>query len=310
MFCSPCHGLSGYGDGMVVQRGFPHPPSFYSQRLLAADVRHFYNVQTKGFGVMYSYADRVSEQDRWAIAAYIRALTGFPACDARHGAGSSGEGQMNGVAHRPGRSMAQTVFIAAAIAITVLFFVFPKEAARGWLIAFSIFSQIGLGSLALLLIHNLTSNPLGRGLRPGAQAAFVGCAAAGNLLHRHRVHLARDLSLGRYAGIDPARCGAHYLNPAGFWLRSAVALAGWILFATLLLIGSDRRLSAALGLTFFGLSSYVLGYDWILSIGAPFISSSFNAEMAIQAMLAALATAALFAPASRMTGQDRTLARS
>jgi mono/diheme cytochrome c family protein len=74
MFCSPCHGLSGYGDGMVVQRGFPHPPSFYSQRLLAADVRHFFNVQTKGFGVMYSYAGRVSEADRWAIAAYIRAL--------------------------------------------------------------------------------------------------------------------------------------------------------------------------------------------------------------------------------------------
>ena len=71
MFCSPCHGLSGYGDGMVVQRGFPRPPSFFSQRLLAADVRHFYNVQTKGFGVMYSYADRVSEADRWAIAAYI-----------------------------------------------------------------------------------------------------------------------------------------------------------------------------------------------------------------------------------------------
>jgi mono/diheme cytochrome c family protein len=74
MFCSPCHGVSGYGDGMVVQRGFPRPPSFYSQRLLAADARHFYNVQTKGFGVMYSYADRVSEADRWAIAAYIRAL--------------------------------------------------------------------------------------------------------------------------------------------------------------------------------------------------------------------------------------------
>ncbi len=73
-FCSPCHGLSGYGDGMVVQRGFPHPPSFHSQQLLSADAKHFYNVQTKGFGVMYSYADRVSEEDRWAIAAYIRAL--------------------------------------------------------------------------------------------------------------------------------------------------------------------------------------------------------------------------------------------
>ncbi len=73
-FCSPCHGLSGYGDGMVVERGFPHPPSFFSQRLLSVEVRHFYNVQTKGLGVMYSYADRVSEEDRWAIAAYIRAL--------------------------------------------------------------------------------------------------------------------------------------------------------------------------------------------------------------------------------------------
>jgi mono/diheme cytochrome c family protein len=74
MFCSPCHGVSGYGDGMVVQRGFPRPPSFFSQRLLAANVRRFYNVQTKGFGVMYSYADRIPEEDRWAIAAYIRAL--------------------------------------------------------------------------------------------------------------------------------------------------------------------------------------------------------------------------------------------
>ncbi|MFY9641361.1 MAG: cytochrome c [Rhodomicrobium sp.] len=74
MICSPCHGVSGYGDGMVVQRGFPHPPSFYNQRLLAVDVRQFYTVQTKGFGVMYSYADRLTEDDRWAIAAYIRAL--------------------------------------------------------------------------------------------------------------------------------------------------------------------------------------------------------------------------------------------
>ena len=56
MFCTPCHGLSGYGDGMIVQRGFPHPPSLHTQRLRAADVRYFYNVQTKGFGVMYSYA--------------------------------------------------------------------------------------------------------------------------------------------------------------------------------------------------------------------------------------------------------------
>ena len=73
-FCSPCHGLAGYGDGMVVQRGFPPPPSYHIERLRNADAWHFFDVQTKGYGVMYSYADRVSAEDRWAIAAYIKAL--------------------------------------------------------------------------------------------------------------------------------------------------------------------------------------------------------------------------------------------
>jgi len=88
-----------------------------------------------------------------------------------------------------------------------------------------------------------------------------------------------------------------YLNPISFWVRSGVALAGWILFAVLLFRGNISRLTAAFGLTFYGLSGYVLGYDWIMSLGAPFISSSFFAEMAVQALLAALATAALSAPA-------------
>ncbi len=73
-YCSPCHGLSGYGDGMVVQRGFPPPPSYHIDRLRQMDGQYFFDVQTKGFGVMYSYADRVSVEDRWAIAAYIKAL--------------------------------------------------------------------------------------------------------------------------------------------------------------------------------------------------------------------------------------------
>lgn len=72
--CSVCHGFSGEGDGMVVQRGFPKPPSFLDQRLVDAPDRHFVDVITNGHGVMYSYADRVSVPDRWAITAYIRAL--------------------------------------------------------------------------------------------------------------------------------------------------------------------------------------------------------------------------------------------
>jgi mono/diheme cytochrome c family protein len=72
--CSPCHGRLGDGHGMIVQRGFPKPPSYSIDRLRAEPTRHFYDVITHGYGIMYSYADRVEPADRWAIAAYIRAL--------------------------------------------------------------------------------------------------------------------------------------------------------------------------------------------------------------------------------------------
>ena len=74
IYCSPCHGLAGMGDGMIVQRGFPPPPSFESPRLRAASAEHVVDVITNGYGVMYSYAARVEPEDRWAIAAYVRAL--------------------------------------------------------------------------------------------------------------------------------------------------------------------------------------------------------------------------------------------
>ncbi len=74
IFCSPCHGRTGYGDGMIVQRGFKAPPSFHSDRLRQAPAGHFFDVMTNGFGVMYDYRSRVPPDDRWAIAAYIRAL--------------------------------------------------------------------------------------------------------------------------------------------------------------------------------------------------------------------------------------------
>ncbi len=74
IFCSPCHGLSGKGDGMIVQRGFPKPPSYHTDRLRAAPAQHFFDVITQGYGVMYPYAARVMPADRWAIVAYIRAL--------------------------------------------------------------------------------------------------------------------------------------------------------------------------------------------------------------------------------------------
>jgi cytochrome c553 len=74
IYCSPCHDYTGSGNGMIVQRGFLPPPSYHSDRLRNVADRHFYDVITNGFGAMYSYGDRVSPSDRWAIAAYIRAL--------------------------------------------------------------------------------------------------------------------------------------------------------------------------------------------------------------------------------------------
>ncbi len=74
IFCSPCHSRVGDGKGMIVQRGFRPPQSFHIPRLREAAPGYFFDVITNGFGAMYSYASRVSVQDRWAIAAYIRAL--------------------------------------------------------------------------------------------------------------------------------------------------------------------------------------------------------------------------------------------
>jgi mono/diheme cytochrome c family protein len=74
IYCAPCHGRLGYGDGMVVRRGFLAPPSYHIDRLRQAPVGHFYDVMTNGFGAMPSYADKVAPRDRWAVAAYIRAL--------------------------------------------------------------------------------------------------------------------------------------------------------------------------------------------------------------------------------------------
>lgn len=74
IYCSPCHGRTGQGDGMVVRRGYRRPPTYHQDRLRDAAVGHFFDVMTNGFGAMPDYAAQVSPPDRWAIAAYIRAL--------------------------------------------------------------------------------------------------------------------------------------------------------------------------------------------------------------------------------------------
>jgi len=74
IYCSPCHGQVGRGDGTVVRRGYRPPPSFHIDRLRAQPAGYFFDVITAGFGAMPDYAAQVSVPDRWAIVAYVRAL--------------------------------------------------------------------------------------------------------------------------------------------------------------------------------------------------------------------------------------------
>jgi mono/diheme cytochrome c family protein len=74
IYCSPCHGRLGDGQGMIVRRGLRQPPSYHDPRLVNAPIGHFFDVMTNGYGAMYSYASRVPVDDRWRIASYIRAL--------------------------------------------------------------------------------------------------------------------------------------------------------------------------------------------------------------------------------------------
>ncbi len=91
IYCSPCHSQLGDGNGMVVQRGFKHPPSYHIDRLRKAPIGHFFNVMTKGYGAMADYSAQVPVNDRWAIAAYIRVAATQPGRPAQRRSGGSGD---------------------------------------------------------------------------------------------------------------------------------------------------------------------------------------------------------------------------
>jgi hypothetical protein len=74
IFCSPCHGIQGDGNGMIVMRGMKRPPTYHQDRLRQAPNGYIYDVITNGFGQMYNYASQIPPRDRWAIVAYVRAL--------------------------------------------------------------------------------------------------------------------------------------------------------------------------------------------------------------------------------------------
>ncbi len=125
----------------------------------------------------------------------------------------------------PGAAWRRLIFLAAAIAIIVLFFVSPKEVARGWLIAFSVFSQIALGSLALLLIHNLTATSWGAAFGPVLRRFLWGVPLLAVFFLAIAFSLPAIYPWAASPQAIPLDVARYYLNPFGFWLRSAIAIA-------------------------------------------------------------------------------------
>jgi mono/diheme cytochrome c family protein len=74
IYCTPCHGLGGYGDGLIIERGFPAPDSFHQKRLREIPDQHIFDVIRKGHGKMYPFSDRIRIDQAWNIVAYVRAL--------------------------------------------------------------------------------------------------------------------------------------------------------------------------------------------------------------------------------------------
>ena len=74
IYCAPCHDATGSGNGLVVQRGYPKPPTYHSDRLRNVEAGYFFDVMTNGFGRMPDYRAQITPRDRWNIVAYIRAL--------------------------------------------------------------------------------------------------------------------------------------------------------------------------------------------------------------------------------------------
>lgn len=74
IYCTPCHGKLGDGNGMVVSRGLRQAASYHQDRLRQEKLGYFYDVVTNGFGAMQGYAEQIPVRDRWLIVAYVRTL--------------------------------------------------------------------------------------------------------------------------------------------------------------------------------------------------------------------------------------------
>ena len=208
IFCSPCHGLTGEGDGMVVQRGYRRPPSFHVDRLRQAPPGHMYDVITNGFGAMPDYAAQIPVRDRWAIAAYMRALqlsqnANVAAAVARR----AGAVEMNvqterhrrGAAFPSSRQLQSKLLIAGGIGAAVCaigFVMNPAQFVRSFLPAYMWLLSITLGSLGARDGAPGVRRRLGRGHSTHSRRGDPHAAVADDSLHSDRARPAFALSVG------------------------------------------------------------------------------------------------------------------
>ena len=153
---------------MIVQRGFPTPPSFHSDRLRAAPAGHFFDVMTRGYGVMYPYASRVPPEDRWAIVAYVRAIqlsqnaTLADVPPRNEPAGNKGAAMTWKSTSSP-RGDLPTVGLIALCAIGAWFA--PKAFFEVWLVAWIFWSGLSFGGLIVLMLQALTGGAWAQAVR-------------------------------------------------------------------------------------------------------------------------------------------------
>jgi len=168
--------------------------------------------------------------------------------------------------------------------------------ARGWLVAWLVWSAVPVGSLVLMLIHGVTGGRWGEALAPALRPAAALVPLAGLAFLGVALGLPALYPWAAEAGRVKPDVARLYLDPALFDLRAALALAGWSGLALLYLAGRCGPLVAALGLSFYGLTISLVAVDWILSVEPHFTSSAFAAGIALHQILAALAWAAVASP--------------
>ena len=188
--------------------------------------------------------------------------------------------------------------IILAVAVLIAWIIGPtRTLARGWLVAFAVWSGIPIGSLVLLMIHTLVGGRWGARLSPILQPLALLIPVV--LIAFLPIALVLPAVYPWSGGAAPisASVGAWYLNQPAFLLRAAIALIGWSLLGILFGLGRGRPLLAGLGLAFHGLMISLIAVDWYLSVTPAYVSTAFPAMIAVQQILSALVVAALLCPA-------------